>query len=525
MIIGSVQLAAPYAAGSGYFLCRGLSIVLPEMDAIPTRVTLYQAATYGTPGQVSTTYAIDAIGGNTIALGGVLAGTDQAYKIGDLVALQLSSADISGGGGGGSGTVNSASSGHLAGYTSTGTTVSGITVGSGLSLSGSTLTASGGGGSGTVSSAASGDLAGYSATGTTVSGVTVGTGLALSSGNLTASGTPISSLTALGATPANNDLIPMLDVDDTTMASSGTTKSMTVAEVNTYVQSAAAFQSLTTTGTSGAATLTSGVLNIPTPSGGGGSGTVGSGTTGQIAYYGSAGTTVGGTSTITIDSNSNLIITPVSGPTSLNAGNVFVDTAQNCLGVYQASVRQDIGGVIAWATGTGTANTGTTRASLLTGMTVAGPSGGIVSAGVITLPANLFKVGKILRVTMRGIYTAPGGVGISVYCIALDGLSSASHSTIGSPQVAAQTGVTWRAVCDMICISTGSSGTFLFAGSVAFGQGVSSSAIYENITAGGGSNLLTLDTTTTHTLDIQEFGASGSVVSATLLGAYWELLN
>ena len=51
---------------------------------------------------------------------------------------------------------------------------------------------------------------------------------------------------------------------------------------------------LTTTGSSGPATLTGGALNIPQYGGGSGSGVVGSGTTGQLAGYAAPGTTVGG---------------------------------------------------------------------------------------------------------------------------------------------------------------------------------------------------------------------------------------
>jgi hypothetical protein len=45
--------------------------------------------------------------------------------------------------------------------------------------------------------------------------------------------TKISALTALGAAPATGDLVPVVDVSDTTMAGSGTTKKLTVAELFT----------------------------------------------------------------------------------------------------------------------------------------------------------------------------------------------------------------------------------------------------------------------------------------------------
>lgn len=43
--------------------------------------------------------------------------------------------------------------------------------------------------------------------------------------------TPISGLTALGAAPASNDLLPVVDVSDTDQASTGTLKKMTVANL------------------------------------------------------------------------------------------------------------------------------------------------------------------------------------------------------------------------------------------------------------------------------------------------------
>lgn len=43
--------------------------------------------------------------------------------------------------------------------------------------------------------------------------------------------TAISQLTALGATPANSDLLPITDVSDTSQSANGTTKKVTVAEL------------------------------------------------------------------------------------------------------------------------------------------------------------------------------------------------------------------------------------------------------------------------------------------------------
>lgn len=45
----------------------------------------------------------------------------------------------------------------------------------------------------------------------------------------------ISALTALGAAPATGDLVPLVDISDTTMAASGTTKKVTVDELTDAV--------------------------------------------------------------------------------------------------------------------------------------------------------------------------------------------------------------------------------------------------------------------------------------------------
>jgi hypothetical protein len=94
MIIGSVALASGHAIGGGTLACSGLAPILLAMDTIPTRVTVFSRATYNTPQQKQTTFAVVWIGGSLIGLGGPLVGSDQAFAAGDYVWLQAARVDI-----------------------------------------------------------------------------------------------------------------------------------------------------------------------------------------------------------------------------------------------------------------------------------------------------------------------------------------------------------------------------------------------------------------------------------------------
>ena len=166
MTLGQIQLLSAYVVGSGQLHTVDLTAILAAVDAYPTRVTVYTANQ-----ATQTTYKLTAAGGSWIGLGTVIAGTDQSYPAGSLVSLQCNAADISGGGGGGSGTVNAGTTNQLAGYAGAGTTVGGVTLGTGLSITSSTLNATA---VGTIASGTSGQLAVYSGTGTTVAGKNTG---------------------------------------------------------------------------------------------------------------------------------------------------------------------------------------------------------------------------------------------------------------------------------------------------------------------------------------------------------------
>jgi len=87
-----------------------------------------------------------------------------------------------------------------------------------------------------------------------------------------------------------NNVFVNTDTYDGTWA--GVTSVPTKADLYTKIQTLQGSLTLTTTGTSGAATLVGTTLNIPQYSGGGGSGTVNSGNANHLAYYATTGTAV-----------------------------------------------------------------------------------------------------------------------------------------------------------------------------------------------------------------------------------------
>ncbi len=89
MNLGEVQLIAPYSADSQRVQVNDLSGFQIKSEIVPSRATIYSRADLS----VHTTYLVTALGGSSIALGGVIEGIDRAYAPGDPVHLQIALAD------------------------------------------------------------------------------------------------------------------------------------------------------------------------------------------------------------------------------------------------------------------------------------------------------------------------------------------------------------------------------------------------------------------------------------------------
>lgn len=270
--------------------------------------------------------------------------------------------------------------------------------------------------------------------------------------------------------------------------------------------------SLTTTGTSGAATLTGGTLNIPQYSGGGGSGTVASGTTNRLAYY-TAATTVSSANTgsgIGVDASNNrigigvsspaarldlaspvaafpsLILAPSSGvtPTGTTNGSIWCDTTSSNTSLtmrkdsaYTKILTLDRNPDLA-TSGSGVlqadANGTLTKGADLTALGIYAQTDqkavtqstdtsliGTVT-GVTTLPANFFGVGKTITIFVSGLYSQANSsqtctISVKIGATTLTNTLSFTHS-------ATLTDVYWEAAFVLTCRTAGATGTIQYQG-------------------------------------------------------------
>jgi len=276
--------------------------------------------------------------------------------------------------------------------------------------------------------------------------------------------------------------------------------------------------SLTTTGTSGAATLTGGNLNIPQYSGGGGSGTVNSGTSTRLAYYASTGTSVSETTNMAIDNtngrmnvggtgvptarvqaaagtaaNGQVLLTPSvlgsAGLTATTDGMMWYDTTSNNSSLYLRKLyaaatsiltkfitldrNPDLatsGSGIVQADANGTLSKGAdltalgifaqtstvTVANTATSTTLIG-----TVTGVTTLPANFFGVGKTIKIFVSGTYNQDAGSEVCALKLTIGGVAV---GTITFTHTGGLTTVYYDAEFTLTCRTIGASGTLQFMG-------------------------------------------------------------
>jgi len=191
-----------------------------------------------------------------------------------------------------------------------------------------------------------------------------------------------------------------------------------------------AFASLTTTGSSGSATLSGGVLNVPTYTGGGGGGTV---TTVSVASAnGFAGTVANATSTpaITISTSitgilvgngtaiaaatqmsqgasGELIQAAIAQPGTLVAGARWYDSTQLAEGTYR-------NGIVGYTPRLIYRQVAPTTQTNLSGsnsiITTTNGIGGLISGSNLSFPAGFFnKYGKGIKVSVSGYVTSAAG--------------------------------------------------------------------------------------------------------------------
>src|SRR5208283_2087923 len=123
---------------------------------------------------------------------------------------------------------------------------------------------------------------------------------------------------------------------------------------------------------------------------------------GQLIYNSSNVFT--GAADLSVGSSGQLNYSPISAPSSPNAGDLWYDSARNTFGFMSTGMNTKIGGVI-WqglSAGTAVANS-TAQTSLLSSIPTAS------QIGSLTIPANSLKPGKIIRPVFIGTMTVGTG--------------------------------------------------------------------------------------------------------------------
>jgi len=332
--------------------------------------------------------------------------------------------------------------------------------------------------------------------------------------------------------------------------------------------------SLTTTGTSGAATLTGGNLNIPQYSGGGGSGTVNSGTSTRLAYYASTGTAVSETTNMAIDNtngrmnvggtgvptarvqaaagtaaNGQVLLTPSvlgsAGLTATTDGMMWYDTTSNNSSLYLRKLyaastsiltkfitldrNPDLatsGSGIIQADANGTLSKGADLTALgifaqTSTVTVANTATSITLigtvTGVTTLPANFFAIGKTIKIFVSGTYNQASG---SQDCALKLTIGGVAVGTITFNHNGGLTTVYYDAEFTLTCRTAGASGTLQFMGIGRLNHTGSSLNNYFQVSSTSAS----INTTGTLAIDLQAdwvtADPSNSITASILTATY-----
>lgn len=183
-----------------------------------------------------------------------------------------------------------------------------------------------------------------------------------------------------------------------------------------------------------------------------------------------------------------LTLVPITTPASPQNGNIWNDSSYNSLLTRQSGVNEVLSGTIFSGTADKTVTNTTTETTLL-------PTG----VGTATIPANLLKAGKTVRLTLRGEWFSDAAApGTLTFRVRKGGTAITSTGAITPPL--GLLGEAWEMVVDIICRSTGAAGTIQTCGSFR-GQQDFTTRVPVMWDIGGGSTT-TIDTTTSNAIDV-----------------------
>lgn len=314
--------------------------------------------------------------------------------------------------------------------------------------------------------------------------------------------------------------------------------------------------SLTTTGTSGAATFVSNTLNIPTPA----ATTI---TIAQTAHGFSVGNVVrlSGTSiyakaqgdsaadaevigmvTTVVNANSFILtidgyVTGLSGltanttyfldpataggitatePTTVGQVRVPLFVADTTTSGYFHKYEGQIINVAGAATFVSTQYIGTATKTVTN--TAAETSALATSSiGTLTLPANFFSVGTTIRLIARGTYQTPTVPSNVVVKVKLGSTVLATVTVAGTVVATSSTTNVLQGEVVITCRTTGASGTLAIEGYMDFETALSGIPIYASEKLSSAASTVTVDTTSSQLLDITETWAAAQVGQGTTI--------
>ncbi len=193
-------------------------------------------------------------------------------------------------------------------------------------------------------------------------------------------------------------------------------------------------------------------------------------------------------------------------------GDIWQDSTQNSISTYISGAQQQISGVIWTKTST------TTLSNWTTATTILGAVG--TGVGTLTIPANLLKVGKTIRLRLKGLMTTATNGYTYNFNVTLGGTSL--RSTGALTPAASLSNREWVLDLDITCITTGSSGTVMSSGIIHISNSGTSAYIWPLAS----TTTTTINTTTALAINVTvACNTASSSYSISCQNATVEILN
>lgn len=211
-----------------------------------------------------------------------------------------------------------------------------------------------------------------------------------------------------------------------------------------------------------------------------------------------------------------------SGNGGLQAATLAVPTGGGAVGQIIAASDQPLAmsanGLISRLGGTMFCQTANLAQSSFTTRTTAIGTG----VGTLTLPANYLTVGKWVRLRLGGIYSAQATAGNVTLDFSVAGVAVSTSTTGTVWGTAAETSQAWWAEVDLVCITTGASGTAFSAGQAHFAM----STFVDQTCGITAATTFVIDTTATKALNFNiTLGTSSATNTLNTQYCFLEAMN